>query len=64
MNEKCLLLKLQTPKSLQTHIDTVHLEKKLKYPCHMCSKSFPDRYKLERHIEGVHENARNYVCDR
>ncbi|KXJ05435.1 Zinc finger protein 142, partial [Exaiptasia diaphana] len=33
-----------------------------KQQCHLCHKFLADKYKLKRHIEGVHEKVRNFEC--
>ena len=53
-----------TPKGLKAHVQKVHTADRNRYPCLQCKKAFPDKYKLDRHVEGVHVNAKNYVCDR
>ena len=68
MDHKCndCNTSFQTPNGLKTHVLKVHggggLRSRLE--CPQCKKTFPDKYKLDRHVEGVHENLRNYVCDR
>ena len=50
--------------SLDNRHSSVHTADRNRYPCPQCKKAFPDKYKLDRHVEGVHVNAKNYVCHR
>lgn len=35
---------------------------KWKNQCDECGKAFGDRYKLKRHVEGVHQKIKNFEC--
>ena len=35
---------------------------KFKNQCDDCGKAFGDRYKLKRHVEGVHQKIKNFEC--
>ncbi|CAB4055200.1 unnamed protein product [Lepeophtheirus salmonis] len=32
------------------------------FTCEMCHKSFPQKYRLTRHVEEVHEQVKNFIC--
>jgi C2H2-type zinc finger/Zinc finger, C2H2 type len=40
-----------------------HCTTRLSAPCKQCSKSFANKYSLNRHIKNVHDNERLYPCN-
>ena len=46
---------------LTSHIINTHSEKK--FSCNQCGQKYPTEYKLQQHVEVVHEGIRKYSCD-
>ena len=49
-------------KALQAHVEAVHLQKRY-FKCKICSKNYQTKYALNRHMNTVHANPRDHVCD-
>lgn len=54
---------LSSENNLKQHMTYVHMtEEEKKFECKLCSRRFPNKFKLNRH-EIIHSSARPYVCE-
>lgn len=62
---KCLKCSevLPTPYLYKRHLATVHDVKSHQFPCDLCPRVFPIRYRLFKHKQRVHLKQRSFACE-